>query len=106
MPYLVTMMWYPTHMNNEIVKKYIKIRKSYPAKDELFISLCSPLMVTKEGIKVMTVRETKKGKFEEALTYTTKFLNEFLDIEGYSYQIDVWHTFDEALAVGGIELPD
>ena len=63
-------------------------------------------MVSKEGIKVMTIREPKKGKFEETMAYTTKFLNEFLDIEGYTYQIDVWHTFQEALAIGDIEVPD
>ena len=106
MPYLVTTMWYPTHANDDIVKRYIKITKNYPARDELYIQLCAPLMVSKEGIKVMTIREPKKGKFEETMTYTTKFLNEFLDIEGYTYQIDVWHTFQEALAIGDIEVPD
>ena len=106
MPYIVTTMWYPTHANNDIVKIYLKITKNYPAKDELYTQLCAPLMVSKEGVKVMTIREPKKGKFEETLTYTTKFLNEFLEVEGYSYQIDVWHTFQEALAVGNIEVPE
>jgi len=80
MPYLVTTMWYPTHANDDIVKRYLKITKNYPARDEIFVQLCPPLMVSKEGVKVMTIREPKKVKFEETLTYTTKFLNEFLDI--------------------------
>ena len=106
MPYIITTMWYPTHVNDAIVKRYLKITRNYPAKDELYIQLCAPLMVTKEGIKIMTEREPKKGKFEEAMTYTTKFLNEFLDIKGYAYQIEVWHTFQEALTIGNIEVPD
>ena len=106
MPYLISTMWYPSHVNNEIVKKFLKITKSYPAMDNLYTQLCAPIIASKEGIKCMTIREVKKGKLEEAMTYTTKFYNEFMDIEGYEYQIEVWHTFSEAMTIGEIEVPD
>lgn len=106
MPYLVGTMWYPSHKQNEIVKKFLKITKSYPAKDDLYIQLCAPIIATKEGIKCMIIREIKKGKLEEAMSYTTKFYNEFMEIEGYEYQIELWHTFAEATNIAGIEVPE
>ena len=33
----------------------------------------------------MIIGEVKKGKFEGAMTYTIKFCNEFINIEGYKY---------------------
>jgi hypothetical protein len=106
MPYLIGTMWYPSHVLNDVVKKFLKITKNYPPMDDVFTQLCAPIVATKEGLKCLIIRETKKGKFEEAMTYLTKFYNEFLEIEGFEYYIEVWHTFEEAMAIGEIEVPE
>ncbi|MHA1822562.1 MAG: hypothetical protein ACTSUC_18200 [Promethearchaeota archaeon] len=54
----------------------------------------------------MSIWEIKKGKMDEALLRLGKFYFEFIDIEEYEYTLRVWHTFQEAVAIGGLKLPE
>ncbi len=61
---------------------------------------------TTKGIETVAILKTKEGKFEEALTYTTKVLAMFHDIVGFECSVDVWLTVEEGFASIGASMPE
>ena len=106
MPYLITKMQYPSHQQFVIVKIWVKTRDKYPEREDLAVQLCAPVTTNENGIVVMAIYEVKEGQLEKALTYWSSFLYEYISVEGYEYTIRVWSTFEEALAIAGIEAPE
>ncbi len=106
MPYIIGTMRYPSHMQLEIAKKWLKIRDKYPENDAMAVQLCAPVSTDENGIIVMGIYEVKEGQLEKALTFLSSMYFEYIDIEGYEYTVKVWSTFDEALAIAGIEAPE
>ncbi|MFX0058630.1 MAG: hypothetical protein ACFE85_09280 [Candidatus Hodarchaeota archaeon] len=106
MPYIIGTMWYPSHKQGDAVKTYLKIRDKYPADESLYEQRCAPVMTTEKGIKLMSVWDVKAGKLEQALNRTSKFYYEFINVEGLEYKVEVWMTFEEAIGVAGIDIPE
>jgi len=106
MPIIVGTMRYPSHQQLEVAKKWLKIRDKYPEDDAIAVQLCAPVTTDENGIILMGIYEVKEGQLEKALTFYSSLLYEFIYIEGYEYTVRVWNTFEEALAIAGIELPE
>ena len=102
MPYIIATSWYPSHKQDEVVKKYIELIPKYPTDDSIAINVATPVTTTEKGIKVMSIWEVKEGKLEAALTRLGKYYYESINIEGYEYSLDIWSTLPEATAVAGI----
>ncbi|MFW9894708.1 MAG: hypothetical protein ACFFD7_02780 [Candidatus Thorarchaeota archaeon] len=69
MPYIVVNGWYPTHLTQEVVDKYVEMLKEFPfdrslGKETIPVAVSSG----KSGIRVMSVMEVKEGKLQEAIT--------------------------------------
>ncbi len=106
MPYIIGTMRYPSHKQLEIVKIWLKIDKKYPDNEDIAVQLCAPVITDENGILIMGIYDVKKGQLEKAFKFYSRLLHEFISIEGYEYKVRVWNTFDEALAIGGIEVPE
>ncbi len=106
MPYIITTSTYPSHKQNEVIKKYREIMPKYPPDESLGEVIAQPITATKNGVKVMAIFEPKEGKFEEAYRRTGAQLYEYIDIEGYESEIRVWMTFPEAAELARIPLPE
>jgi len=106
MPYIVTTLKYPSHKQMDVVKTWVKIANKYPNDDKIAVQLCAPVTTTEEGIVIMSVYEVKEGQLEKAFKFYSKFLYEFINVEGFEYSVKVWMTFDEALEVGKIQRPE
>ncbi|MHA1105272.1 MAG: hypothetical protein ACTSPN_06065 [Promethearchaeota archaeon] len=106
MPYIIGTMFYPSHKQGDITKRYIEITGNYPPDESLYEQLGAPVRTKENGVVVMSIWEIKKGKMDEALLRLGKFYFEFIDIEEYEYTLRVWHTFQEAVAIGGLKLPE
>ena len=103
---IVVTTWYPPEKEEEVNKIYLGIPEKFPVDESLGQSLV-PLGVkaTKEGIKVITVFEVAKGKFDEAWELTAKILREFRHIEGYRYEIETMMSQVEAMNLIGVPIP-
>ena len=55
--------------------------------------------------KVLSAHLINPGKYEEASAYLHKFMTEFFDIEGYSYEFSNWSTIEEAMESIGQQAP-
>jgi len=106
MPYIVAINTYPSHKQNEVIKKYIEVTAKYPPNEDTGTVVAQPVAFTNNGFKVVSIWETKKGKLEEALTRINTYFYEFKDIEGYETDIKVWSTFPEAISIAGIPTPE
>ena len=106
MPIIVGTMKYPSHMQGEVAKKWLKIRDKYPPNESIAEQLCAPVTTTDNGIVVMGIYKVKPGKLDEAFTLYSSFFYEFIFIEGYEYTVKVWSTFEEAINIAGIEVPE
>ena len=60
----------------------------------------------KNGLKVLSAHLISPGKYEEASAYFRKFMTEFFDIEGFSYEIRTWMTIEEAMESIGQKAPE
>ena len=106
MPYIVAINTYPSHKQNEVIKKYIEVTAKYPPNEDTGTVVAQPVALTNKGFKVVSIWETKKGKLEEALTRINTYFYEFKDIEGHETDIKVWLTFPEAISIAGIPTPE
>ena len=100
--YVITTSVYPSDKATEVGKKYLEMRGKYPPDETLGSLLVSAVKTTEQGIRVITIREVKKGKLEEALQRAGDLLAMFLSIVGYEYSIDVYFSVAEAMASIGM----
>ena len=106
MPYIISNLKYPTHMQNEVIKTYLKISPKYSLEENIAEQLCAPVTTTTDGVIVKTIWNVKPGKLEQSLAYLRKYMFEFVNIESCEYSIDVWYTFEEAAGIAGFEIPE
>jgi len=93
-------------MQLEVAKTWLKIRNKYPADDSMGEQLCVPVSTQEDGIILMAVYDVKPGKLEQAYNFYFRFFYEFNNIAGFEYTVKVWSTFDEAIGIAGIEVPE
>jgi hypothetical protein len=103
MPYVMTHCWYPNHIADEVVRKYLEVMQKYPP-DESIAKPIIPAAVaaTKEGLEVLSVDEAERQKIGDALERNVVFMTEFRNITGFNYEIKTWATVEEALARIGL----
>jgi hypothetical protein len=103
---IVVTTWYPPEKEEKVNEIYFGLAEKYPVDESLGQTLV-PLGVkaTKEGMKVITVFEVAKGKFDEAMELTAKMLREFRHIEGYRYEIETMLSQAEAMNIIGVAIP-
>ncbi|MHA1461197.1 MAG: hypothetical protein ACTSO8_06920 [Promethearchaeota archaeon] len=106
MPYIVGTMRYPSHKQLDIAKRWIKISGKYPDDDTMAVQICAPVTTDENGIIVMGIYDVKEGQLKKAFTVLSSMFYEYIDIEGYEYTVRIWSTFEEALAIAGIQAPE
>ena len=110
MTYIVVTSWYPSHKNDEVIKKYLEVLKKYP-QSKVPGKLIIPVAVStkKKGIKTMRIIETKMDDaqaYADASKIVGEMMAEFLNIEGYEYTIRNWSTIGEAMRTINREAPE
>ncbi len=98
MPIIFIENQYPVHKNKEVLAAWLKAIEKYPQPEGLFTTLVDTAVNSdKNGLKVLSAYLINPGKYEEASTYFLKFMTEFFDIEGFSYEFSNWSTIEEAM---------
>jgi len=103
----MTTAWIPYGKEKEIGHKYIEVMKKYPIDRSLEKSLV-PIGVkaTKKGIKVISITDVKKGKYEDMIKRITEMNLAYSDIEGYCYKIETFLSGIDAMPMVGLMMPD
>jgi len=97
--------WIPPHKVAEAGKKFIEVLQKIP-----FQSFEKPLIPVasrdvKDGIKVISIGEVEKGKYEEGLNLVSRRMVEFYGIEGFRFEIETLMTGEEGMPLIGLEMP-
>jgi len=107
MPIIFIENQYPLHKNKEVLAVWLKAIEKYPQPEGLFTTLVDTAVSSdKNGLKVLSAHLINHGKHEEASAYFRKFLTEFFDIEGYTYEFSNWSTIEEAMESIGQQTPE
>ncbi len=105
MPYLIVTSIYPTETVNEVVKVYLEAIKKYPPDDSLGTEVVpSAVKTTHQGVQAIAISEIKKGKFEDAMTRSSKVMAMFNNIPGFEYTIEYYATVAEGLENLGVSI--
>jgi hypothetical protein len=107
MPIIVIDNQYPHHKNKEVVETWLKALEKHPRPEGLVTPLVETMVSSKKsGLNVFSAYQTNPGKYEEARAYFAKFMTEFFNIEGYSYDFSTWMTIEEAMGSIGQTPPE
>ena len=98
MPYIVVHTWYPPHIGEEVVKKYMEAMEKYPEEERLGDPTV-PVAVssTVNGIECLSISNIKPNMLEEALERTNNTMAMFNTLADYRYETKVWMTLEEGL---------
>lgn len=104
MPYLVVQSWYPLTSGEQVRKTYLEVSEKYPL-DESLAKTVVPVAVTssQKGRQAISISEVEKDKVGDALEYAERRMFEFRNIEGFTSEIKIWLTVEEALKLAGVE---
>jgi hypothetical protein len=107
MAYIITTSLYPSDKSPEVAKRYLEAMQKYPI-DESLENPVVPAAVkgTQQGIKVLIISESKKGKLEEAYARSVSRNVMFQSIPGFESSIEVHYTLTEAMMAIGMSLPE
>jgi hypothetical protein len=106
MPYLITTLSYPNNKAAEVAKKGLEMVKKYPEDKKLGTRIVpSAIKATLEGIKTISITEVKKGKLEDLVTRAGNMLAMFNNIQGFTSQMDIYMTTEEAYVSIGMSPP-
>ena len=107
MPIIFVESHYPLHKNNEVLTAWLGANEKYPKPEDSLTTLIDTAVSSdKNGLKVLSAYLINPGKYEEASAYLHKFMTEFFDIEGYSYEFSNWSTIEEAMESIGQQAPE
>ena len=107
MPYIWVTIYYPTHIRDEVIKKWVEAVRKFPedpSLSETVVSLANK--TTKDGVKVVSIAKVKEGKLQEALMRTGRTLIMFQDIEGFEYKTELYSTIEESMEALGLKMPE
>ena len=106
MPIIFIENQYPLYKNKEVLAAWLRAIEKYPQPEGLFTTLVDTAVSSNQnGLKVLSAYLISPGKYEEASAYFRKFITEFFDIEGYSYEFSNWSTIEEAMESIGQQPP-
>jgi len=81
--------------------------EKYPRPEGLFTTLVDTAVSSdKNGLKVLSAYLINPGKYDEASAYFRKFMTEFFDTKGYSFEFSNWSIIEETLKSIGEKVPD
>ncbi len=107
MPIIFIESQYPLHKSKEVLAAWLRAIEKYPRPEGLFTTLVDTAVSSdKNGRKVLSAYLINPGKYEEASAHFHKFMTDFFDIEGYSYEFSNWLTIEEALESIGQQAPE
>ena len=107
MPIIFIESQYPLHKNKEVVETWLSALEKYPRPEGVFTPLVETAVSSDlNGLRVRSAHQTNPGKYEEATAYLRKFLAEFFEIEGYTYEVSTWSTIEEAMESIGQMAPE
>jgi hypothetical protein len=97
---------YPLNKNKEVVAAWLRAIEKYPQPEGLFTTLVdTAVRPDKKGINVFSAYLITAGKHDAAFGYLARFMTEFFDIEGYSYEFTEWATLQEGMEMIGQPAP-
>jgi hypothetical protein len=101
--YLFITSTYPNDKAKEAATIYLKAMKKYPDNNSLATPLV-PVAVrsTLIGIKVISIYDVKKGKFEDAEALAVNRMVMFNDIQGYRWSVKPYWNLEDALKLIGM----
>jgi len=96
--YLIVTTLYPNDKLKETAKMYLNAMKKYP--DDA--SLATPVVqaaarTTIQGVRVISVVDVKKGKFEDAYALVVKRMRMLDNILGLRWVIKPYYNLEEAM---------
>jgi hypothetical protein len=96
--YIIVTSLYPNDKVKEVANMYLKMMTKYP--DDA--SVCTPVVPvavrsTLQGMRVLSIQEVKKGKFEDASAFVINRMHMFNDIQGYKWSMKNFLNIEEAL---------
>jgi hypothetical protein len=107
MPYIWVTAWYPSHIRDEVIKKWVESNRKFPDDPSLAETVVNIAnKATKDGSKLVNIFLVKEGKLQEALTYIGKTMIMFQDIEGFEYKTELYATIEESMESLGVKMPD
>ena len=106
MPDILIKTWFPPHKAEETAKVYMEELKTHRPDRALGKSLATVIKSDKNGIVSLEIFEVKEGKLEDALTHYHDVQIMYHNIEGFRYEIEVWRTTVEAMALLGMKPPE
>ncbi|MFX0081209.1 MAG: hypothetical protein ACFE94_05595 [Candidatus Hodarchaeota archaeon] len=106
MPYVLIKTWFPPHKAEEVAGVYTEELKNYPPDRSLGKSLATAIRSDENGLVSIEIFEAKEGKLEDSLNHYQNVQIMYHKIEGFKYEIDVWRTPVEAMALLGMKLPE
>ncbi len=101
--YIITKCLYPGEIAKEVAQMYLKAMTKYP-DDASLATPTVPAAVhgTLQGVSVMIIYETKKGKFEEAFAIAVNRTAMLRDIQGFKYTHEIHYNLEEAMKTIGM----
>lgn len=106
MPNILIKTWFPPHKVEEVAEVYMEELKKYRPDRSLGKSLTTIIKPNANGIVSLEIFEVKEGKLEEALNHYHSVQIMYHNIEGFKYEIEVWRTSVEAMALLGMKPPE
>ncbi|MFB0564020.1 MAG: hypothetical protein ACETWM_22705 [Candidatus Lokiarchaeia archaeon] len=90
---------FPMGKAQQAAEVYAKVMSERPVPDG--IKHIGPFIKStlEDGIVTISFYEVEEGKEIEALKYANELEIQFRGIEGYAYQVDIYYTVEEALAL-------
>jgi len=97
--------WIPPDKVTEAAQKYMEVMQKFPEQPFEKSLVQAASVATKDGIKVISIGEIERGKYEEALDLVMKRNAEYYGIKGYRYEVETLATLEEALPTIGMAPP-
>ncbi len=98
---------YPLNKNKEVLAAWFRAIEKYPLPEDLFTTLVDKAVSSdQKGLKVRSAYLINPGKSDEASAYFRKFMTEYFDIEGYTYEFSTWSTIEEAMQSIEVNMPE
>lgn len=97
MPYVIITCWYPPHLAQKVAQKYLDSLQKLPVPSTVKRVVPAASTSSQDGIIVLNVDEVKEEDLGAVMDYTGKFMVEFIEIEGFRYEVKIYNTVSEGL---------
>lgn len=96
---------FPPALSPTIARKNIELLKKYPDDPSLGKTLAIGVKPNLDGMHILAVGEVKRGKVEKFMKRLVKIYQEYTNLDGFKYQVDVYLDVGEAYDVLGMDPP-